>query len=93
MISFFSTRKAALLIATVWVVVIAACIPMFLWFDVVRYGPTLMLCTSTGASSISQAIYALITQVTLFYVPLAVTLLSYFGIWSKMYFAKKKARN
>jgi len=92
MMSFFSKRTAALLVFIIWMVVIAVCSPVFFWFDVIRFSPTLQWCTTMGASSLSQATYSLIAQATLFYVPLAVTLASYFGIWYKMYFAKKKAR-
>ena len=91
--SFFSTRTAALLISIIWMIVIAASMPVFLWYDVVVLSPVLKQCRPIGVSSFSQAIYSLIDQVALFYVPLTLTLASYFGIWYKMYFAKKKARN
>jgi len=64
---------------------------MFIWFDIVRYGPTLRCGPTSDVDISSIRIFTILIRVISFFGPLTATLCCYIGIWYKMAFSMKKA--
>ena len=87
---FFSERQAQVLIVSVWVVIVAVNMPLLFWFDLVSFGPSLTICNIVGVNATTLAFYFLFGRTFMFFLPLCITISSYFGIWYKLAFSKRQ---
>jgi len=77
---FFSTKMASLVVGCLWLLMLILDGPMFFWPDVITTPRSRHDCTMWGVDKDVLKIYSGIKHIITFFIPLAVTWISYCSI-------------